>query len=330
MKMRPCTQITILSAAASLALLFGCSGAGTLVKVPTAASARAAGRVATNRHFLSYYSCPAAGRLVYISDYNNNLINIYAGKLQGQAPCGRLTAKLLSPWGLFVKPDTHDLYVANDGAQDVLVFHRGQTHSYNTYTDPTQEDPAGVTVALDGTVIASNMDQIHFANNGSISTWIGGPNGGTFVGNFATANGGHAYNVTVLRNGVIYYDDLRNTNLAQLYRLSCPAGACGPQTQIAGVSLNGPGALAADDTGDLLASDSSGLAETFEMPNPTPSTFPISVGAVAMAIDEFSNHWYVTDAFNNDAEEYYYPGGKLVGKVPGSAGDALEGIAVDP
>ena len=66
------------------------------------------------------------------------------------------------------------------------------------------------------------------------------------------------------------------------------------------------------------------------MPNPNPSSFPIAVGSVAMAIDEFSNHWYVANANNNDAEEYFYPSGKLVGTVPGIAGDALEGIAVDP
>ncbi len=288
-------------------------------------------RVMTLRHFASFYSCPATGRLVYISDYNNNLINVYAGKLERQAPCGRLTAKVQSPWGLFVKPSTHDLYVANDGAQDILVFHRGQTQSYNTYTDPTQQDPVGVTVAPDGTVIASNLIQINFNENGSISTWIGGPNGGTFVGNFATANGGYAQYVTALRNGVIYFDDLLGqTNITLFFRLSCPAGACGAQTQIAGASLNGPGGLAADDAGDVLASNPIGFAETFEMPNPTPSTFPIAGSPLAMAIDEFSNHWYVTNAVNNDAEEYYYPSGKLVGTVPGTAGDALEGIAVDP
>jgi len=296
-----------------------------------APSARGVERVATNRHFASFYACPATGRLVYVSDYNNNLINVYAGKLNRQAPCGKLTAALLNPWGLFVKPGTHDLYVANDGAKNILVFHRGQTHSYNTYTDPTQQDPVGVSVARDGTVIASNLVQIHFTENGSISTWKGGPNGGTFVGNYPTANGGYGEYVTVLPNGNVYYEALvGQTNLTLLFKVKCPAGSCGAASQVAGVSLNGPGGLAAGYPGDVLASNPSGQAETFEMPNPTPSTFPISVGAVAMAIDPLSNHWYVTNAFYNDTEEYYYPSGKLVGRIPGVAGDALEGVAVDP
>lgn len=329
--MRTFRLINVVGAIAALTLLAGCAGGGTLMKAPAAPSAGSAMRVATNRHVAGFYACPAAGRLVYISDYNNNLINVYAGKLQRQAPCGTLTAGLQGPWGLFVRPSTHDLYVANDGFQNILVFRRGQTHAYNTYTDPTQQDPVGVTVAHDGTVIASNLLQIHFTENGSISTWKAGPHGGTFVGNFPTANGGYGEYVTVLPNDAIYYEALvGQTNLTLLFKVSCPAGACGAATQIAGATLNGPGGLAAGGPGDLLASNPSGQAETFEMPNPTPSSFPISVGAVAMAIDPLSNHWYVTNAFHNDTEEYYYPSGKLVGTIPGIPGDALEGIAVDP
>src|SRR5579863_1541685 len=101
--MRTSTQFAILCSASSLALLIGCSGAGSLLHAPADGFVRADARFASLQHFEGFFSCPATGRLVYVSDYNHNLINVYAGRLEGQAPCGRLTAKVIGPWGLFVK-----------------------------------------------------------------------------------------------------------------------------------------------------------------------------------------------------------------------------------
>jgi hypothetical protein len=221
--------------------------------------------------------------------------------------------------------------VANDADHNVLVFHRGQTTAYNTYTDPTFEDPVDVTVAKDGTVIASNLERPHFAIQGSISTWVGGPNGGTFVGNFPMTKGNPGQYVTVQKNGTVYFDDLvGQTNFGELWFVSCPAGACGAQTQVAGVSFNVPGGLASDDTNDLLANNGFGQADTFELPNPNPKTFPLVGAPIGMAINELDHHWFVTDTNNNDAAEYLYPSGKLVGTVPGNQYGDLMGIAVDP
>lgn len=60
---------------------------------------------------------------MYVSDYNNDVINVYKGNLAGQAPCGHIGshATLSAPDGLFVQVKTHDLYVAN----------RGVTSSFN-------------------------------------------------------------------------------------------------------------------------------------------------------------------------------------------------------
>jgi hypothetical protein len=283
------------------------------------------------RHFKSFYACPAQGPIKYVSDYNNNVVDVYVGKFAGQAPCGRITSGILSPWGLYVEPGTHDLYVANDTGHDILVFHRGQTKAYNTYTDPTSQDPVDVTVAKDGTVIASNLVQTAFLENGSISTWRGGSNGGTFVGNFATANGGEGQYVTVQRNGTVYFDDLvGNTAQGVLFSLSCPAGACGAQTQVTGVTFNLPGGLGSDDKDHLLANDGLGFADTFKLPNPNPKTFPVGGIPTGMAINDLDHHWFVADGLNNDAAEYLYPGGKLVGTVQGNPGGGTFGIAVDP
>src|SRR5476649_1533299 len=90
--------------------------------------------------------------------------------------------------GLYVNATTHDLYVANWGASNVLVFHKARTTPYNTYSDPTAQDPNDVTVTDDGIVITSNEEATNLIERGSLSTWIGGLNGGTFIGNFPMTN----------------------------------------------------------------------------------------------------------------------------------------------
>jgi hypothetical protein len=194
---------------------------------PIASSSQSGVRIPTGgglvgAHLQSFFACPARVSLKYVSDYNNNVVDVFAGKLAGQAPCGVLTSKLNSPWGLWVKPDTHDLYVANDGGKNILVFHRGQTKPYNTFTDPSVQDPVDVVVADDGTVIASNFLEANQLEDGSISTWIGGPNGGTFVGNFAMESGSKGQFVTIRKDGVVFFDRFDGqTSIGSLWFVSC-------------------------------------------------------------------------------------------------------------
>ena len=319
-------QSQALIAASAIAFLAGCSGSAISSVAPQTASLQH-----TVRHFASFYTCPANGPIKYVADFNNNLVDVFAGKFAGQAPCGQITSVLKSPWGIFVEPRTHDLYVANYAAHDIVVFHRGQTSPYNTYTDPTFQDPVDVAVAKDGTVIASNQLRPNFPTVGSLSTWIGGPNGGTFVGNFKMSPGSEGLYVTVQRDGTVYFDDLVSTqfNSDALWYVSCPAGACGTQTQVSGVSFSSAGGVASDDSEDVLAI-SGGFAETFELPNPNPKSIPLTGLPVGMAINALDHHLFVTDAMNDVADEYSYPDGALIGTVPGNAGGGLFGIAVDP
>jgi hypothetical protein len=284
-------------------------------------------------HFVSNYACAATGSLKYVSDARNNVINIYVGKFAGQAPCGQIANSGLNvPAGLYVQDATHDLYVANNHGLNVLVFHRGQTSPYNTYTDPSGQFVLDVTTSPDGTVVATNVFQKNGNEFGSVSTWIGGSNGGTFVGNFPMTNASLGTFVTSRKSGKIYFDDIDKSNgLGAIWSMSCPAGACGVQTQVTGVSLQYPGGMAVDSTGDLLVSDQTALtADTFELPNPKPSTFPLTGYPECVAIDKHNRHWFVSDGANNIASEYTYPSGSLVGTVPGNPGGSTSGIAVDP
>jgi hypothetical protein len=332
-------SLQALFAAATVSFVAGCSGIGPTAVAPNPGARLSAmdrmeriklsGNV-THR-FLSYDACPSTGPIVYASDGTNNVINIYSGTFAGQAPCGQIASPLFNvPYGMFVKLGTHDLYVASGAS--VLVFHRGRTTPYNTYTDPSGQVPNDVTVANDGTVIVANLGQNFGPEAGSISTWIAGRNGGTFVGNFPMTNDIQGGFITVQRNGTVYYDDQDSTTRhGAVWSLSCPAGNCGAQTRLAGVSLGEPGGLGSDAHDDLLVTDSQpGMAETFELPDPNPQAFPVAGIVFGMAMDQKDQHWFVADALNNDAAEYAYPSGNLIGTVPGNFGGNLDGIAIDP
>lgn len=327
--MRILTPIQPLCIAAAIVMFGGCSGVLTVAEKPAPSQFGADSTI--GHSFMTFYRCPANGPIEYVSDYNNNIINIYTGTFAGHAPCGRIASGLSSPWGMYVQLGTHDLYVANDAAHNILVFHRGQTTPYNKYTDPTGQDPVDVTVAKDGTVIASNLVQIHFTENGSLSTWVGGPHGGKFIGNFPMKNGGEGEFVTVQKSGTVYFDDLTGqTNLGALFYVSCPAGACGTQKQVTGVTFNSPGGMGFNASGDLLVVEGAGKADTFELPNPRPSTFPLAGYPTGTAFDQVNRHLFVADGLNNDAAEYAYPSGALVGTVAGDSGGGTFGVAVDP
>jgi hypothetical protein len=318
--MRILTSLQAFGAAATIASLVGCSGGSAIAPNPASPQSINA---RTPHHFESFYACPATGPIKYVSDPRNNVINIYVGKFAGQSPCGQIaSSKFNGPAGLHVKVGTHDLYVANISFHNILVFHRGQMNPYNTYTDPSaQVYPLDVTVATDGTVIA--------VDTFTIATWIGGPNGGTFVGVFPAI--GDLFSVAAQRNGTVYFDgQLRHRHGSAIWSASCPAGACGPQTKVITLSSTQPGGMAIDATGDLLMNDTHGsLADTFELPNKNPRTFPLMLGATGMAINPLDHHWFTANQANG-AFEYSYPSGKLIGAVPANFGGFFQGIAVDP
>jgi hypothetical protein len=345
--------IQALSAVAATLLLAGCSGGSAIAPHPASTVVAAYTGVHApsdfnpfdplnidpggNRDVAGYYSCPATGPLKYVTDASTigGAIYIYAGKFAGQLPCGEISEGLNGPRGMFVA-ENHDLYVANNAASNVLVFHRGQTKPYNTYFDPTDQYVGDVAVARDGTVITTNIfSQGSPYEPGSISTWIGGLNGGRFVGNYVMVNvnryGGF---LTVQKDGTVYYDDTDSSNFGGLFRVSCPAGICGTQTQVTGVSFHLAGGVASDDSDDVLVTDSGdgfpALAETFELPNPNPKTFPLLGIPIGMAINKLDHHWFVADANNQYTAEYAYPSGKLIGTVLCPSPCSPDGIAVDP
>jgi len=327
--MKPITLVRSLSVAVACVLLVGCSGGSA---VAPGALAKHTGSHVRFGHDAGRYACPATGSLRYLSDVINNVINVYAGRFAEQKPCGQISANGFDgPVGMHVVVATHDLYVSNWRGGNILVFHRGQSVPFNTYTDPSGQLPTDVTVAPDGTVVASN-------ELCSLSTWIGGPHGGTFVGTFPKPECrevGITY-LAVGENGTLYYVNAKSGFYrASLWSVLCPGGNCGIPAQIPGARVDyfGEG-VAVDSAESVLAVKQSEYGRnnklaTFNLPNPNPTIMDLAAGTpMGLAINEQDHLLFVAD--NTGASEYIYPSGKLLGTVPGNSGGAMGGIAIDP
>jgi hypothetical protein len=284
----------------------------------------------------SFNKCPATGPIKYVADSAFSVIHIYSGKFRYGATCGLITVGsgapgLHIPYGLFVLTRTHDLYVANTGHNDIIVFHRGHKVPYNMYTDPTFQYPVDVAVGKDGTLLASNQIGSNF-ENGSISTWLQGPNEGTFVGNFPMQGNPEGNCITVRKNGRVYFDEYPAPNGGGVWSVSCPGGVCGAQTQVKGISLIAPWGMRFDAEDDLVVIDTATqTANTFELPNPKPTiTHLASPIPGAMAINQTDSHLYVTDDYKRSATEYQYPSGIVLGTELVPFNGAPLGVAVDP
>jgi hypothetical protein len=353
--MRKLNAIHAMIAAAALSTLAGCAGSSALApkslrvqgresvlarQVPAPVGVIAALRLnPSNAHpYVSFDTCPATGAITYISDYNNNVINIYAGRFKHQMPCGAISGSPVhEPEGLFVGLN-HRLYVANTGGGNILEFTRGGSTPIATFTDPTGEFPSDVAVANDA-VIASNISSVS-QGGGSISTWH---IGGGFVGNFPMINDIQGLFVTVQSGAAdrIYYNDIDATsNAGVVYTGKCPAGACGAFAALpATTNTVYPGGLRSRslDT-HLIQFDQTagpgGVRLRYDDNNPSFPTDPsCNIGGshpIGFDMNSTASQVYYADAVANVGGEMVFGSCKSIGTVPGNPGGLLVGVAHDP
>jgi|HubBroStandDraft_4_1064222.scaffolds.fasta_scaffold166209_2 hypothetical protein len=98
-----------------------------------------------------------ASRLIFSSSASNNTIDYYAkGTGPNNPVAGSLSGSFSNPEG--IASDSHgNIYVANNNAENVLVYAAGSSSPTGTLDDPG-EFPVGVTVGPDGTVYVANLD----------------------------------------------------------------------------------------------------------------------------------------------------------------------------
>jgi hypothetical protein len=101
---------------------------------------------------------------------------------------------------------------------------------------------------------------------------------------------------------------------------------------VAGVSLVAPWGMEFDADDDLIVIDTgTQTADTFDLPNPTPSIMHLASPIPgAMAINQLDHHLFVTDDYKRSATEYLYPSGDVVGIQLVAHNGAPLGVAIDP
>src|SRR5665213_1673977 len=124
-----------LAATAAIALLTACSSGGSTV-APPAPNVTAGALSAAHSVPAFNVPNPLPSQLAYVSDPGTSSINVY--KQSNAALQYTLTSAsgLAGPQGLFVD-QSHQLWVANSHAHNVLVFQKGATTASNTLNDPT-------------------------------------------------------------------------------------------------------------------------------------------------------------------------------------------------
>ncbi|HEY5094768.1 MAG TPA: hypothetical protein VII69_06625 [Candidatus Eremiobacteraceae bacterium] len=333
--MRFLTRTFAFSAALAFTMFTGCSNSAAISpKLSTPNDHVQRRQPKAGYHGASYNACPSTGILVYVADDNDNSINIFAGDLAGQGPCGIISGST-SPQALSVK--SGNLYVPyGPPFPSVKAFHRGDTAPFRVYIDRTcgDEVPGDATVSDDGFVFASNYFG-RDCSSGSISVWK--KSTGAFVGNYPNADGHIIYTLTIQKDGTVYFvDDSPALSVGK-----CVKGVCGSFTNTDAI-FRGPGGIRSVGDEHIVLDDpggsGGGRALTYTPPSfGSPSGSCSFGGHAPSGIDlNFSQHHiFVVDTFRGVVSEFKYPAGGghghpcvLSGTVSTSGGDPV-GVAVD-
>lgn len=340
--MRTSNYVRALSTATALLVIAGCSAGGgsavgpvgnstlasnrTAIRVPSWSLSQPRGQSSETAHaFMS--RDVAVNPVIYASSFAGSFIKIYKQHGTNQAPIGTITAGLLNPQGLAVTPNG-DLWVANTGDSNILIYRRGALTAYKTLRDPGQF-PVNVVVDEAGTAYVTNI--ITTAGGpGSVSVYKQGHTSPTST--LAIPHNSKVLFDTVDEGGTLYVNFVDSGNNGHTVKF---VGGHGTPIDLH-LTIGFPGGMVLDSTGDLVYADQSAPAvDVFELPATTPAahfgtdnTDPIDVKFPATR-----QHIYVSDGGSGAViHEYTYPAGVLVNTIKNgfTSTNAPSGLATDP
>jgi len=270
------------------------------------------------------FAHPTTGTLVYTCDFTASVCewfpvgsNTVAGTIAGPT----------NPQGVAVGAGANtDIYVANTGASNVLVYPMASTTLKTTLVD-TNEFPVDVAVANNGTVYVANIFDTSF-NAGDVSVF---KPGSTTI----------SRKIKDPRFTEVISDTIdENSDLVVCYVNSSGVGACdafpggrGHGTTIVS-GLTFAGGTKFDRAEDLVVDDQIGNIFVYA-PNGGALCNTIASPGGALAFDQVQRDLFVADPGSGEiAEETYRGCGAGGGKVEftytaGTSG-SLAGVAVDP
>jgi hypothetical protein len=208
------------------------------------------------KHFTQWMEKNAAkNRLLYVSDYSANIVQVYNYPSQGtqNPPAGTLT-RFSNPQGLCVDK-SNNVYVSNTGGQNVLVYPYGATSPSTTLGNPG-EYPGDCSVNPDTGDVAVSDIFSPTTGQGAVTIFPAGSTSGTVY----VEPGGilECYFVGYMPNGDLYVDGINSSGFGMAY---LPSGSTTWQPVSFTGLVNFPGALQTDNT-NLTVADQSGSGGT--------------------------------------------------------------------
>ncbi len=260
--------------------------------------------------------------LLYVSDYIGGYVNIYSQNGQNQAPIGQLTG-FSTPAFLYVSK-AGDLYVANDNAYNVLVFHRGATSPFETLNVPViqvyqvTEDSSGTTYVSGSTGSAGGATiEVYAAGSLNPTSSLSDPNYAYFVG-VTTDSKGNIYTCadqtgSYTKSGTVEEFLAGSTtpiNLG-LHTTGCYGLAIGPRDNL------------------LVADFFAKAIEVFPPGSTMPATTIKTNGLpISLSLNANVSAFYVGTANHSVLE--YTVGGKLIDTITNGITEPVDGVATDP
>jgi len=270
------------------------------------------------------FAHPTTGALVYTCDFTASVCEWFP--VGSNTVAGTITGPT-NPQGIAVGPGANtDVYVANTGANNVLVYPMASTTLKATLVD-TNEFPVDVAVARNGTVYVANIFDTSF-NAGDVSVF---DPGSTTI----------SRKIKDPRFTEVISDTIDEHNdLVVCYATSSGSGACdafprgrGHGTTIVS-GLTFAGGTAFDKAEDLVVDDQIGHIFVYA-PNGGALCNTIASSGGALAFDQHQNDLFVADPGNGDIAEETYAGcatggGRVEFMYTAGTSGSLSGVAVDP
>lgn len=265
--------------------------------------------------------------LLYVADTYANQVLVYKQRGHAQKPVGSITTDITFPVGVWV--DKHEnLWVANqnsEGRSTILRFRRGSTTPNLTIDDDYGWNIFAFWVNQKGAVYVSNVpysgyfELLKYPPHATTPKIITDPNLDYVTTAIVGDATGDVFASGLLRSGGSEVDEKR-------------AGSSNWKST--GIALGEAGALAFDNSGNLVVTDTGAdVIETFKPAKTKPiNTIDCTAQCVSIAFNHTGTHLWV-DEFNDSngtIEEYSYPAGKLLNALPQPNGSSPESVAASP
>jgi streptogramin lyase len=337
-----------LTLGASLLCLSACGGANSTAGMPSPQTALSAGRslqtlagavtypvgavngrpasaFAHGARSAGFMSPAATGKnLLYVSNLGGNAIEIFKQRGGHQSPLGTITSGVSIPGGLTVDRSAN-LYVANEGADNVSVYPPGATSPSIVYTTDLSI-PTDTAVAKDGTVYIANFNGLA---NGWVSVYPQGNTSNEYRLSDFSGGAPLAVALDAKQNLYVMYD-LNNQGSSAVNEYA-PGATTGTNLNL---QFQFGADVQVDKSGDVLVVQQVEPSEILLFPpgqtGPSQAiTLPNSGEPFAIAVSHNGKILFAGDSTNNLAQSLAYPSGTFNYTIAGDFENPA-GVAISP